>query len=194
MTNDLTILGNSVHLNLLGVLNVLGDNHRVLSRNLSSLVQVVLKILLRVNCVHGSTRKNIRRSDKHRVRHLVTEVLSLSKASKLLPSRLINLNAIQHTRELVSVLSVINHLRRSTQHLDTSTVQRQSNVVRRLSTHSTQNTTRVLKLVNIKNSLKVNVLKVKLISFIVISGDRFRIIIDHNCLKTCCSECSDGSD
>ncbi|KAI6769204.1 hypothetical protein HG531_010308 [Fusarium graminearum] len=80
VTNNLTVLSNSVHLNLLSVLNVLGNNDRVVSRNLNSLVQVVLQILLRVNRVHSSTRKNIRRSNQNRVRNRVTEVLSLTEA------------------------------------------------------------------------------------------------------------------
>ncbi|KAK1256316.1 hypothetical protein MKX07_008575 [Trichoderma sp. CBMAI-0711] len=194
VADDNTILGDCVHLNLLGVLNVLGNDNGVLARHLRSLGQVALQILLRVHSVHGSAREHVRRADQHRVRHVLAERPGLLKAGKLLPGRLVNANPVQHARELVSVLGGVNHLRRSTQDLDTGAVQGKGNVVGRLASHGTQNTARAFQLVDIQHRLQRNVLKVQFVGLVVIGRNRLRIVIHHDGLVAGGSEGADGPD
>ncbi|GKT45601.1 LOW QUALITY PROTEIN: uncharacterized protein ColSpa_05782 [Colletotrichum spaethianum] len=194
VANDNTVLGNGVHLNFLGILNILGDDDGVLARDLGSLGKVVLEILFRVDSVHRGTREDVRRSHQDRVGNSIAELLGLLKAGQLLPGRLVNTNGIQHTGELVTVLSVVNHLGGGTENLDAGAVQRQSDVVGGLSTHGTEDTGSVLQLVDVEDALQADNLKVELVGLVVISAHGLRVVVDHNGLEAILAEGANGAD
>lgn len=170
VSNHGTVVGDGVHLDLLGVLNVLGDDHRVLLRHVYGLVEVVGQVVLRVNGVHSSPGQDVRRTDQDGVGYPIAELSRLLNACELLPSRLVDLNAVEHARELVSILRGVNHLWRGTKNLDVHTVQRQGDVVGGLATHRNDNTTGVLEVIDVHDTLDRDVLEVKAVSLIIIGG------------------------
>jgi hypothetical protein len=171
MTNHVTVEGNSVHLNLFGVFNVLGNDDWVIAGDFCCLLQELSESIPRVHRVHGCSGQDIGRSDKHWVGHLVTELSGLLDARKLLPSRLVDVDTIEHTRELVSVLCVIDHFRRRSKNLDVKTVQRQGNVVRGLTTHGDDDAARVFHCVDVEDGFERDVFKVKAVRLVIVGGD-----------------------
>ena len=189
-----TILGDGVHLDLLSVLDVLGDNDWVLAGDLSSLLKVCGKILLRVDSVHGSSRENVGWANEDWVGDQVGELPRLLEAGEFLPGWLINTDSVEHAGELVSVLGVVNHLWRGAENLDVEAVERQSDVVWSLSTHGNQNTAGRLKLVDILDGLEVDVLEVEAVSLVIIGGDSLWVVVDHDSLVSVLTESADGAD
>lgn len=190
--HHLTISGDSVHLNFLGLLDVLGDNDGMVSRNVGCLGKVVVEVILGEDNIHRRTRQNVRGTDKHGVADLVTESFGLRERSQLPPQGLVDTNLVKHSREFVSVFGSVDHFGGSAIDLDVLSVKRERNVVRGLTTHGQNDTARVLSVIDVKNGLERDVLKVQLVCLIVIGRHSFRIIVDHDCLHTILPQCSDG--
>jgi hypothetical protein len=70
--------------------------------------------------------------------------------------------------EFETVLRAVNHLGRGTENLDVAPVERKGDVVRGLTTHGDQDTSRVLELVDVQHSLDTDVLEVEAVGFVVI--------------------------
>ncbi|KAF3384345.1 hypothetical protein F1880_003105 [Penicillium rolfsii] len=168
VANHDTVAGDGIHLNLLGVLDVLGDDNRVLTRDIGSLVQCSWQ-------------------------HRKAQCAGLFNAGQLLPSGLINTNAVKHARELVTVLSAVNHLRGGTKDVDVQAVQRQSDVVGGLTTHGDDHAAGSLELVDIQDGLEVDVLEVQTISLVVIGTDGLRVVVNHDGLVALLAESTNGA-
>jgi hypothetical protein len=189
VTDHGTATGDGIHLNLLGPLDVLGDDNGVILGNLNGLVKVGGKIVLRVHGVHGGTRKHVGGADKHWVLHAVAEVPGLINAGEFLPLRLVDAESVEHPRELKSIFCAINHLRRGTENLDVAPIERKGDVVGGLTTHGDQDTSRVLELVDVQHSLDTDVLEVEAVGFVVIGAHRFRVVQkwgQYVSIKYCC--------
>ena len=83
---------------------------------------------------------------------------------------MVDTDSVKHTRELVSVLGRVNHLRGGTQDLDIKTVEGQRDVVRGLTAHGEDDTAGLLELVNVEDGLESDVLEVKTVGLIVVGG------------------------
>jgi len=139
--DHLSFLGNGVHLNLLHLLDILGDDDGVVARNLRRLRQVV------GNYIHRSTRDNIRRADKDRYPTLSQNSVASSKL-------VVHTNFIKEKRELVSVLRHVDHLGGRAINLDILAIESQRYVVGCLTSHGQDDTTRSLRVVDVENGLQ----------------------------------------
>ena len=111
-----TVLGNSVELNLLGVLQELGYHHRIFLRYLSSHLQEVFQFFFIVAYVHRSTGEHVRRTHQYRIAHLLYKAFHIFQAGEFLPSRLVDAQLVEHGRELVTVFGTVDGDGGSTQH------------------------------------------------------------------------------
>ena len=111
-----TVLGNSVELNLLGVLQELGYHHRIFLRYLSSHLQEVFQFFFIVAYIHRSTGEYVRRTHQYRITHLLYKAFHIFQASEFLPSRLVDAQLVEHGRELVTVFGTVDGDGGSTQH------------------------------------------------------------------------------
>jgi hypothetical protein len=96
----------------------------VILGNVYGLCQVVGEIMLRIDGVHGGSRQDITWTHESWVPYPVAELLCLLEAGEFFPSRLIDSDTVKHTRELVSVLGGVDHLRGCTEHLNVHAVER----------------------------------------------------------------------
>ncbi|RUS29416.1 hypothetical protein BC938DRAFT_480689 [Jimgerdemannia flammicorona] len=179
--------GHRVHLDLLGLLNVLCDHHRVFARHSRGLVEICPEIIRREHNVHGRTRQDVGRSHQHRILNIIAELGRLVKIRQLLPQGLIDAISVAHARELVTVLCGAHDL-------DVLTVQGQRDVVGRLSTHRHDDAGGSLNLVYVEHALDVDVLKVQAVGLVVIRTDGFRVVIDHDGLDALPPKGADGAN
>lgn len=191
--DHLSVSGDGIHLNLFGLLNVLGDDDWVVSGDGGSLVEVGSQVVGREDDVHGSTRKDVGRSDEDGVADLVAERLGLVETGELLPQRLVDSDLVQHSRELVSVLGGVDHLGGGTVDLDVLSVKLESDVVGGLTSHREHHTRRSLGVVNVEDGLERDVLKVESIGLVVIGRNRLGVVVDHDRLEAQLSQRSDSS-
>ena len=111
-----TVLGNSVELDFLGVLQELGYHHRIFLRYLSSHLQEVFQFFFIVAYIHRSTGEYVRRTHHYRIAHLLYKAFHIFQASEFLPSRLVDAQLVEHGRELVTVFGTVDGDGGSTQH------------------------------------------------------------------------------
>ena len=121
--NDFAIACHSVHLHLLGIEHKLGDYHRVLLGNIGSELEELGELLIVETYIHRCAGKHIRRTHQDREADLIDEALHIVHRSECTPFRLVHANTVEHGGELITVLGIINTLRRSTQNRHTLCIQ-----------------------------------------------------------------------
>mmetsp|Transcript_13227 Transcript_13227/g.37734 ORF Transcript_13227/g.37734 Transcript_13227/m.37734 type:complete len:320 (+) Transcript_13227:1207-2166(+) len=182
--NDLAILTDTVKLNLNSSLNEVGNDDGVLTGHVGCLGEACSELLLSMSNVHGGATENVTGTDEDRISNIGSEFHGSFGGRQLLPFRLLNANLINHVRELVAVLCVVDHLGRCTEKLGARGVKRQSNTVGDLSTDADNNTIGIVPLVNVKYSLPRELLEVQAVTFIIIRADSLGVVVDDGGLVT----------
>ena len=103
-----TVLGNSVELDFLGVLQELGYNNRIFLRYFGSHLQEVFQLFFVVAYVHRSTGEYVRRTHQYRIAHLLYKAFHIFQAGEFLPSRLVDAQLVEHSGELVTVFCTVD--------------------------------------------------------------------------------------
>ena len=181
--DQLAVLRDGVHLNLLRALEVLGDHDRVLAVHGRRLRQVAAEVLGRVDDVHRRATEHVRRAHQHRVAEARTRAVGVLERRELLPHRLVDAEAVEHARELVAVLGIVDHLGRRAEHLDALAVQRQRNVVWHLAAHRDNHARALFHLVNVQHSLERDVFKVQAVRLVIVRRHRLGVVVDHDRLE-----------
>jgi hypothetical protein len=139
--NQVALGSNTVNINLLGALNELADDDRVVRRDAAGSLKLVLEILLAVDDGHGSARQDVTGTNQDRIADLLSELLSLLNGGKLLPGRLVNTDAVKDLRELLTILGLVDVLGVSAQNVGTaSLLQTEGNVLRELTSDRNHDT------------------------------------------------------
>ncbi|GKT75685.1 hypothetical protein ColTof4_08108 [Colletotrichum tofieldiae] len=171
MEDQVAVRSNTVNIDLLGTLNELADDDRVVGRHVGGGLKLLLQVLLTVNDSHGSTGKDVTGANKNGVSDLISKGLSLLDGGELLPCRLVDANAIEDLGELLSVLGLVNVLRVGSENLSTAgLLETKRNVLGKLATDGDHDSGSALELVNIHNTLITQLLEIKLISSVEIGA------------------------
>ena len=93
---DLAVLCHGIHLDLLGVLEELADNHRMTFRHIGGKSQEALKLVAVVADVHRGAREHIRRAYKHRKSDLVNKFVDVIHRCQSAPFRLVDADSSEH--------------------------------------------------------------------------------------------------
>ena len=94
--HDLAMIGHGIHLHLLGVFDELADHHRMLLADIRRQLQEALQLLLVRANIHGGTTQHIAGPNQDGEAHLGYEAIDVLHRGKLLPTRLIHADTIQH--------------------------------------------------------------------------------------------------
>ena len=168
VSDNLTIFGNGIHLNLLGMLDELAHyNWMILAYVSSQLEESLQFVLVRAN-VHGSTREHIRRTYKYRESNTLDEAVDVLHACKCAPLWLVDAIVGKHLRELGTVLSVVNILSLGTEDWHVLLVEKHSKVVRNLTTSRNDYTVRCLKVDDVHHTLECQLVEVETVAHVVV--------------------------
>ena len=113
-----------------------------------------MQLLVIIADVHGCTRQHVAGTHEHGIAHLVDKLLDILERGQRTPCRLVNAQLVEHSRELVAVLGTIDVDRTGTQDGNTLTVQLHGEVVRYLTAHRDDDTTRLFEVHNIEDTLQ----------------------------------------
>ncbi len=91
--------------------------------------------------VHGCARKNVGRTNEHRIAYLVDELLYILHRGEGAPLRLVDAQLVEHGRELAAVLGTVDVHWRCTQDWHRLAMELHSQVVRNLTTYRYNHTT-----------------------------------------------------
>ena len=182
--HNLTILCHSVHFHFLSVLNELAHHYRMLFRYVCSQFQEAFQFLLIGADVHGRTTQHIRGTYQNREAYFINKSMDILHRSQCAPFRLIHPNAVQHGREFITVLSIINALGTGTEDIYILRIQTESQVIGNLTAGRYNDSVRVLQFEDIHHTLKSKFVKVQTIAHIIVGRNRFGVIVDHDTAVT----------
>ena len=110
-----TILRNGVEFDFLGVEHELRYHYREFLRYFLRHLQEFLQFVFVVANVHRCTREYVRRTNQYRITYLSHEFFHVFDAGQFLPSRLVDAELVEHSRELVTVFCTVDRDRRCTE-------------------------------------------------------------------------------
>ena len=158
--DNLTVLSHGVHLNLLGVLDELAHNDRMVLADVGCQLEESLQLVLVGAYVHGSTREYVRRTYEYGEAYTLDEAVDVLHACKCAPLRLVDAVVGKHLRELGAVLSVVDILSLGTEDRHVLLVEKNCKVVRNLTTGRNDYTMRCLKVDDVHNALECKLVEV----------------------------------
>ena len=178
------VVRHGVEFDLLGVLQELRHDHRILFRHFGRQLQERLQFLGVVAYVHRRARKHIRRTHQHRIAYLADEVVHFIHVRKLFPGRLVDAQLVEHTRELVAVFSAVDRQRRRAEHRNILAVQPDREVVRDLSAGRDDHAFRHLQVEYVQHPFERQFVEIEPVAHIVVGRNGLGVIVDHDRLVT----------
>ena len=111
----LAVLGYSVHLNLLGMFNELGNDDGMVLADVGSQLEESLQFVLVRTDIHGRTAQHITGTYQHWEPDSGNEFINVFHRGQRAPLWLIDAQLVQHLRELGTILGTVNVLCRCSQ-------------------------------------------------------------------------------
>mmetsp|Transcript_4160 Transcript_4160/g.10064 ORF Transcript_4160/g.10064 Transcript_4160/m.10064 type:complete len:401 (+) Transcript_4160:1745-2947(+) len=194
VSDNFSLVSNSIDIDLLRALNELGDHHRSIFRHLDSHVQELLQLRLRSHYVHRCSTQDIRRSHENRISNLVAEPLCVLKSLELRPGRLVDVELVEHSRVLLPVLSPVDHLGRRAQHVGPVGLEGEREVVGDLTSEGHDCPSAAFHVVDVQNSLQAELFEVEPVALIEVGRNGLRVAVDHDCLLPLSDQSSQAQD
>ena len=177
---DTTHVGYCVDVELFGLLDELGEHHRVLLRHLTRALQVVFERLLVERHVHCGAAQHVRGAHEHWEADLVAEALHRLHVRHLLPARLLQPDRVEHPTELEAVLCAVDVLGARAEQTHVLSIERHCNVVWQLAAHREDNALGLLEIVNVHDRLEGNVLEVETVGHVVVGAHSLGVAVHHD--------------
>ena len=118
IVEDDALARDGVDLDLLGTLDELGDDDRMIGRDVRRAREELHEVRVVEDDLHGRAREDVRRADEARVGDAVAKVLRLLRGGDLHPLGLVDADAVEDPRELVAVLRLVDRLGRRAEDVD----------------------------------------------------------------------------
>ena len=165
--------------------DILIHQHRLISINLHSGVQIMAKLILVCHDLHGSAAQNKAGTHQYRVSNFLSCFYSVLNFGYSLSSWLWDLQLRQQFFKSVPVFRLFNGSTVGTNDLHAQICQRLRKVNGGLSAKGCDHALRLLQCDDVHHILHRQRLKVQLIGGGVVRGNRFRIVVDDNGFITC---------
>ena len=186
---DFSILSHGIHFHFLGMLNKLTYYYRMFLRYIGCQFQETFQFFLIGANIHRGTRKHIRRTDKYRKTDLVNKFIDIIHRSQFTPTRLVYTNTVEHGREFLAILSVVNAFGTCTENIDILCIQAQCQIIRNLSTGRYNDAMWIFEFQNIHYAFESQFIEIEAVAHIVIRRYGFRIIVNHNAAPPFLANC-----
>jgi hypothetical protein len=177
---ELALVGDGVDVNLLSTVDELGEDGGVLGGDLGGGGERVLEGRLVPDDVHGGSGEDVGGTDEDGVGHLLGEVLSGLDVGGLNPGGLVDTVSVKDSRELVAVLSRVDHRGVGTENVDAGLLETKGDVLGKLTTDGNDDTLRALELVDVHDTLPSELLEVHAVGLVVVGRDGFGVVVDHD--------------
>ncbi|GIX61719.1 uncharacterized protein BcabD6B2_11540 [Babesia caballi] len=180
VVEDDALRGDAVDLDLLGVLDELGNHDRVLAVDHRGGLQKSLEVLEGDDDAHGGAGQDVRGPHEHGEGRLHAELLSSLQRGEFLPGGLVDAQDVAHLRELVAVLAAVDGLDAGAEDGEAQAVQLAGEVVGSLAAHGNDDALGSLELINGVNHLSRELLEVQTVADVVVSGDSLGVAVDND--------------
>ena len=191
---DAAVLRHGVDVDLARVLDELGDDHWLISRDLAREIEESRELVLRVRHVHRGPREHVRRAYEARVADVLAKGERILVRREHTPFWLVDANRVAQRRKLVAVLGGVDHLGRSACDLDVALLHREGEGVRDLAAHRDHCLRAALGLVDVEHALERELLEVEPVALVIVRRDGLGVIVDHHGLLAHLAQRADGRD
>ena len=154
------VLGDSVHLYLLGMLDKFAHHHGMVYAHIGRQLQELLQLVLIGAYIHGCSRQYIGWTDEYGETYTVDKLADILHTGKCAPFGLVDTTLGEHGRELGTVFGIVDILGRCTQDWHILGIEPHGKVVRNLSTGRHHHAMRILHLDDVKHTLEGELVKV----------------------------------
>ena len=113
---------------------------------------------------------------------------------QLPPSGLVYAEAVEHGREAVAVLGVVDAVGGGAEDGDLGGIQAGSQVVGNLASHGDDHSVRFLQVADIEHPLVGQLVEVEAVAHIVVSGYGLRVVVDHDSAPAALADGLQGID
>ena len=192
----LAVLRNTVKLYLVGLGHEFGNNHGVFLADLAGCGQEALQFLVVVAYVHGSTGKDVGRTNQYGITDLVDELLHIGHAGKCAPTGLVNTKLVEHGTELATVLGTVDADGIGTQYGNCLTEEFHGQVVGNLSAHADNHTAGTFQVDDIEDAFETQLVEIEAVAHVIVGGNGLGVVVYHDALVTelaCCLYGIDGA-
>ncbi len=177
---DFTVLSHSVHLNFLCVLDKFRNHYGVLLRYVGGKLQELVKLVAVGADVHGSAGKHVAGAHEYRESHFIDEAVDIFKTGKFAPAGLVYAQTVEHGREFVAVLGVVNALGRCAENVDVLLVEAHGEIVGNLAAHGEYHAVGHLEVENIHYALECELVEVQAVAHVIVGRYGLGIIVYHH--------------
>ena len=181
---EFTILRNTINIDLDRTVKEFSHDNGMIGRNVHGFTEELVELLTIVCYIHGSTGKNVGRTNQDGISVIIAELVRIVHARESTPSRLFHTNLVKHRGVLVTILTSIDHLGMSSQNVHTVLMKFQSHVVRSLTSNRHDRGFGTLNVDNIHDTLVTDLLEVKSVTLIIIRRHSLGIVVQRNGLLT----------
>ena len=190
---QLAPVGHGVELDLLAALHKGTDDHRMLLAHFDGQFEEFFQVFAAVADIHRGAGKHVGRPHQHREAHFVDEGINLVHIDELAPARLVDAEFVHNRRELVAVFGAVDIDGGGAEQLHALLHQGQREVVGNLAAHAHDDAVRLLERADFQHALQAQFVEEEPVADVVIGGDGFRIVIDHNGLEAVLFQRFDGA-
>ena len=180
ISHDLALLGHTVEVDFLSVLDELADHHGVILTDVSSQFQEALQLFAVGTDIHGCSGKHIARTDQNREADAVNKLIDVIHRRQCAPLWLVDAIAGKHLRELRTILCIVNVFSCCTEDVDILSIEIHGQVVRNLTTRRNDNTIRILHINDVHDALKGQLIEIEAVAHVVVRRHCLRVIVDHD--------------
>mmetsp|Transcript_7284 Transcript_7284/g.23990 ORF Transcript_7284/g.23990 Transcript_7284/m.23990 type:complete len:641 (-) Transcript_7284:2227-4149(-) len=194
VVEDGALARDSVHLDLLGALDELGDDYGVVGRHLARDGEEALQVRVGEDNLHRGAGEDVRGPDEARVARRVAKGLRVGDGGHLTPVGLVDADLVEDGGELVPVLRLVDVGRLGAEDVCARRLERQREVVWRLAADRDDDAEGGLVLVDVHHALGRDLLKVELVALVVVGRDRLGVEVDHDGAVAELAQCADARD
>ena len=177
---NLAILGHSVHLNLLGMLDELRHDNGMILRHVGRQLEETLQLVFVRADIHRCTREYIGRTHQNGESHPIDKGIDVLHRGQRTPFGLVDTQLVKHLRELRTVLCAIDILSGSSQNGHMLLIEIDCQVVGYLAARRDDDTMGLFHIDDVQYALEGEFVEIQTVTHIVIRRYGLRIVVDHH--------------
>src|SRR6476659_5439810 len=186
------LVSQGVHVKLGSAFKKLIDQDWPVGRETNCSAHIFVETFFIINDGHGTASQDIAGSHQHRITDLLCNLLRFLAGSRHSVFGLRDAELSQQSSETLAASRKIDCVSCRADNGNPSPVQAHSQVQGRLSTKLDDHSFGLLQIDDVHNILESQRLEVETVGSIVVSRDRFRIAVDHDCFEAGVAQCKRG--
>ena len=181
---DFTVLCYGIHFHLLGMFYELAYHYRMLLGYVCRQLQEAFQFFLIGTDVHSRTGKHITGTNQHRKSYLPDKIIDVLQRGKRTPFGLVHTDTVQHSRELIAILGIVNALGTRSKDRHILRVKAQGKVIWNLAACRHDYAMRIFQFENVHDTLEGEFVEIETVAHVIIRRYGLGVVVNHDAAIT----------